>query len=70
LQRPRACADRALQALHILGLLVCDEEEEQREDGPRYIGHYTLTRGVKLTALSVPEKSVDIIIKLNKGGAA
>jgi hypothetical protein len=68
LQRPRATTDRALQALHILGLLVCDEEEEKREDGTRYIGHYTVTRGVKLAALSVPEKSVDNILKLNKGG--
>ena len=33
LQRPRATTDRALQALHVLGLLVCDEEEEQRNDG-------------------------------------
>jgi hypothetical protein len=54
--------------LHVLGLLVCDEEEEQRNDGPRYIRHYSLTRGVALSALSVPEKSVDIILKLNKGG--
>ena len=35
LQRPRATIDRALQALHVLGLLVCEEEEEQRDDGPR-----------------------------------
>jgi hypothetical protein len=35
-----------------------------------YIRHYSLTPGAKLAALSVPEKSVDIILKLNKGGAA
>jgi hypothetical protein len=59
LQRPRATTDRALQALHVLGLLVCDEEEEQRGDNTRYIRRYSLTRGVALSALSAPEKSVD-----------
>ncbi len=59
LQRPRATADRALQALHVLGLLVCNEEEEQRDDGPRYIRHYSLSQGVSLGALSVPDLSVD-----------
>jgi hypothetical protein len=59
LQRPRATADRALQALHVLGLLVCDEEEEQRDDGPRYIRHYSLAQSIVLGALSVPDLSVD-----------
>jgi hypothetical protein len=59
LQRPRATADRALQALHVLGLLVCDEEEEQREDGPRYIRHYSLAQSIALWALSVPDLSAD-----------
>ena len=59
LQRPRATADRALQALHVLGLLVCDEEEEQRDDGPRYIRHYSLAQSIALGALSVPDLSVD-----------
>jgi predicted transcriptional regulator len=51
LQRPRATADRALQALHVLGLLVCREEEEQRNDGPRYIRHYTLAPAIQLGCL-------------------
>ena len=59
LQRPRATADRALQALHVLGLLTCREEEELREDGPRYIRHYSLAQPISLNALSVPEMSVD-----------
>jgi hypothetical protein len=59
LQRPRATTDRALQALHVLGLLVCNEEEEQRDNGPRYIRHYSLAQSISLDALSVPEKSVD-----------
>ena len=29
-ERPRATVDRLLQALHILGLLTCEETEEQR----------------------------------------
>jgi hypothetical protein len=61
LQRPRATADRALQALHVLGLLVCEEEEEQRDDGPRYIRHYRLAQSIVLAALSVPDLSVDIM---------
>jgi hypothetical protein len=59
LQRPRATADRALQALHVLGLLVCNGEEEQREDGPRYIRDYSLREHIALVALSVPDLSVD-----------
>jgi hypothetical protein len=55
LQRPRATADRALQALHVLGLLTCREEEEQRDDGPRYIRHYSLSLATHLGCLSVPD---------------
>jgi hypothetical protein len=43
----------------VLGLLVCDEEEEQRDDGPRYIRHYSLAQSIALGALSVPDLSVD-----------
>lgn len=57
LQRPRATVDRHLQALHVLGLLVCREEEEQRNDGPRYIRHYTLAPAAHVSALCVPEIS-------------
>jgi len=51
LQRPRATADRALQALHVLGLLTCREEEDQRNDGPRYVRHYSLSPTVNLKCL-------------------
>jgi hypothetical protein len=51
LQRPRATADRALQALHVLGLLTCREEEHQRNDGPRYVRHYSLSPTVDLKCL-------------------
>ena len=55
LQRPRATADRALQAMHVLGLLVCREEEEARADQTRFIRHYSLAAGVSLAPLSVPD---------------
>jgi hypothetical protein len=59
LQRPRATADRALQALHVLGLLTCREEEEDRAGVPRFVRHYTLSPAISLTALAVPDLSVD-----------
>ena len=64
LQRPRATADRALQSLHVLGLLTCQEEEESRDGAPRFIRHYTLTPTVSLDALAVPELSDDDILLL------
>jgi hypothetical protein len=51
LQRPRATADRALQALHVLGLLTCREEEEQRDGAPRYVRHYSLAPATHLGSL-------------------
>src|SRR5262249_12498386 len=59
LQRPRATIDRALQALHILGLLTCREEEDERDGAPRYIRHYSLSQTTSLSALAVPDLSVD-----------
>jgi hypothetical protein len=43
-----ATADRALQALHVLGLPVCREEEEMRTDGTRFIRHYILAPAIRL----------------------
>jgi hypothetical protein len=57
LQGPRATADRALQALHVLGLLTCREEEEQRNEGPRYVRHYSLSP-LRQPSMSVPDLSV------------
>ena len=42
LQRPRMTIDRTLQALHILGLLTCREEEEQRAGKLVQIRFYSL----------------------------
>ena len=55
LQRPRATADRALQALHVLGLLTCREEEDQRRPPVRpSLQPYSNRQ----TQLSVPDLSV------------
>jgi len=55
LQRPWTTADRALQALQVLGLLVCREEEEQRTNGLHYIRHYSLAPAIQLGVLSSPD---------------
>jgi hypothetical protein len=54
LQKPRATVDRALQALHTLGLLTCREEEEERGEKQIYHRHYTLARDVRLNVLKDP----------------
>jgi hypothetical protein len=54
LQKPRATIDRTLQALHILGLLTCREEEEVRSEDKRYHRHYTLADGIDLAVLDDP----------------
>jgi hypothetical protein len=54
LQRPRATVDRALQALHTLGLLLCREEEAERAGKQVQIRHYHLAKGIDLGALGEP----------------
>jgi hypothetical protein len=44
LQRPRLTVDRALQELHVLGLLTCEEEEEQRGEKTIHKRFYSLAR--------------------------
>lgn len=60
--KPRATVDRQLQALHMLGVLACDEEEVEWAGKPATRWHYSLTSGIDPTALdpskSVPEKSL------------
>jgi len=46
LQRPRMTIDRTLQALHILGLLHCREEEEERAGKTVQIRFYSLAAGI------------------------
>jgi hypothetical protein len=51
LQKPRTTIDRALAALHVLGLLTCREEEQDHGGKPRNVRHYTLAADVDLTVL-------------------
>jgi hypothetical protein len=51
LQKPRATVDRALQALHYLGLLTCREEEDARGDRQVQVRHYSLAEEIDLAAL-------------------
>ena len=52
LQRPRMTIDRTLQALHILGLLTCREEEEQRAGKLVQIRFYSLAPSINPDVLS------------------
>ncbi|PWT73234.1 MAG: ArsR family transcriptional regulator [Proteobacteria bacterium] len=54
LQKPRATTDRTLQALHMLGLLQCREEEEERAGRAVQTRYYSLAPNVWLDALSQP----------------
>ncbi len=61
LGKPRATVDRQLQALHMLGVLECDEEETEWAGKPATRWHYRLADGINPDALrvkSVPEMSV------------
>jgi hypothetical protein len=51
LQQPRMTVDRTLQALHVLGLLKCREEEETRGYKQVQIRHYRLADEVDVAVL-------------------
>lgn len=51
LDRPRATVDRQLQALHMLGVLVCDELEVEWAGKPATRWRYRLAPGIEPTAL-------------------
>lgn len=51
LQKPRTTVDRALAALHILGLLTCREEEQDYGGKPQHVRHYSLAIEVDLNVL-------------------
>lgn len=58
LDKPRTTVDRQLQALHMLGLVACDEEDGIGIGGkPATTWRYSLAEGINLEALTVPEKS-------------
>jgi hypothetical protein len=52
LQKPRATIDRTLQALHLLGLVIVDEEPYMRGDIEKVSWRYSLAQDVYLDALS------------------
>lgn len=55
IDKPRNTVDRQLQALHMLGVLTCDEEAQGDQ---RTLWRYYLAEDIDPTALVVPEKSV------------
>jgi predicted transcriptional regulator len=53
LQKPRATTDRTLQALHMIGLLQCREEEAERAGKQVQTRHYRLADSISLNVLSM-----------------
>lgn len=54
LQKPRATVDRQLQALHMLGVLACDEDESERFGKVVTHWRYRLADGIDPTVLPCP----------------
>jgi hypothetical protein len=54
--KPRMTVDRQLQALHILGLLTCQETEEIRYGREVQVRHYSVSADLDLAALSCAQK--------------
>jgi hypothetical protein len=54
LQKPRATIDRTLQALHMLGLLVCREQEVERAGKVVQSRFYSLAPTIHLSPLNPP----------------
>jgi hypothetical protein len=52
LAKPRATIDRQLQALHMLGVLDCDEEETEWAGRSATIWRYSITDGIDVSALN------------------
>ena len=55
IDKPRTTVDRQLQALHMLGAVVCEEEVGDKGTPWRY----SLHEGIDPSTLLVPEMSVD-----------
>jgi hypothetical protein len=56
LNQPRTTVDRTMQALHILDLVTCEEEEVERAGKPVCARRYTLSSGVNLDVLCPQSK--------------
>ncbi|CAG7573205.1 hypothetical protein FB554_1354 [Barrientosiimonas humi] len=57
LAKPRATVDRQLQALHMLGVLACDEEEIEWAGKPATRWHYRLAEGIDPSALQISARN-------------
>jgi phage/plasmid primase-like uncharacterized protein len=66
IEKPRTTTDRQLQALHILRLLSCREEEEDRFGKKVQVRFYSLAEGIDPHCLTVPEMSINIDWEINK----
>jgi hypothetical protein len=61
LNKPRNTVDRQLQALHMLGVLVCDEVPlASGNDKPRSSWHYSVDQNINPAVLTVPDLSPHI----------
>lgn len=70
INKPRSTVDRQLQALHMLEVLVCDEEEGTFNGRHSIRWRYSLAEGIDPDALnpqSVPEMSVPTPSPLSRG---
>ena len=65
LDKPRNTVDRQLQALHMLGVLTCDEEQQS---DMRTVWRYYLADDIEPNALLVPEKLVPTRRTTGKSG--
>jgi hypothetical protein len=68
LDKPRNTVDRQLQALHMLGVLACDELED--EGRQRSVWYYDLASHIEPSAIRVPEMSPPIHGNTRRGVVA
>ena len=71
LGKPRATVDRQLQALHMLDVLACDEQEFEWIGKPATRWYYQLAEGIEPTALdpkSVPDLALPTPNPQRRGG--
>jgi hypothetical protein len=61
LEKPRATVDRQLQALHMLGVLSCDEEEAENLGRPVTLWRYSLAEGIDPDVLTPPAAVPDLL---------
>ena len=67
LEKPRATTDRTLQALHIMGLLTCEEIPEIGITGKQvHVRYYSIANGINLSDLTVPDLSTQGVVGVAK----